>query len=186
MPRVFGETKRIARTSRPAGLDHDLSNLRTPGDLPEPTPRVATCAHVPAEVRADLPAHLSKSANEFLTDLHAAGGVPLPGRHVHPAQLRPRPPLRGMHGAARPLSPRVRVPECRSGTRLLRTSATRLNSTGASPSLRPMDASVARDGTGRPRLVRNRPEVGVSRNPLFKGGSGDSASVTSGPLFGFA
>jgi LuxR family transcriptional regulator, maltose regulon positive regulatory protein len=40
------------------------------------------------------------------------------------------------------------------------------------------------DGTGRPRLVRNRPEVGVSRNPLFKGGSGDSDVLANTPRLG--
>jgi hypothetical protein len=56
-PRVFGQTERIARPSRPADLDHNLHNLPISGDLPEPTVRVGPSARVPAEVRFDLPAH---------------------------------------------------------------------------------------------------------------------------------
>jgi len=57
MSRVFGQAERITRPSRSADLDHNLRNLRTPGDLPEPTAHVDTPTHMRPEVRSDLPTH---------------------------------------------------------------------------------------------------------------------------------
>ena len=57
MSRVFGQAERIARPSRSADLYHNVPNLGTPGDLPEPTARVDTPTHMRPEVRSDLPAH---------------------------------------------------------------------------------------------------------------------------------
>ena len=57
MSRVFGQTAGIARPSRSADIDHNVRNLRTPADLPEPTARVDTPTHMRPEVRSDLPAH---------------------------------------------------------------------------------------------------------------------------------
>jgi hypothetical protein len=48
VPRVVGKTERIGRPRPPADLDHDLRNFRSPGDLPAPTARIGTLAHVPA------------------------------------------------------------------------------------------------------------------------------------------
>jgi hypothetical protein len=59
LPRVVGKTKRIARPSCTADLDHHLSNQGTTGDLPQPTARVVR-ARVPSEVGADLPAHKAR------------------------------------------------------------------------------------------------------------------------------
>jgi hypothetical protein len=53
--RVAGKTERIGRPRPLADLDHDLRNVRSPGDLPAPPARTGTRAHVPAQVRTDLP-----------------------------------------------------------------------------------------------------------------------------------
>ena len=71
VPRVVGKTERISRPSPPADLDHDLRNFPSPGDLPALIARTRTRAHVPAQVRADLPAHRSET-----TTTHAATGEP--------------------------------------------------------------------------------------------------------------
>ena len=68
-PCVFGETQGIGGPGCPADLDHDPGNLVTAADLPKPTARVAACGHVPAEVRADLPAHRARLRGMA----HAAG-----------------------------------------------------------------------------------------------------------------
>jgi hypothetical protein len=56
VPRVFGQTSRIARPSCPADLDHHARGLVTALDLPQPATGVNALALVPAEVGADLPA----------------------------------------------------------------------------------------------------------------------------------
>ena len=70
-PRIAGKTDRIGRPRPPADLDHDVRNVRSPGDLPTPTARTGTRTHAPAQVRTDLPAHQCET-----TTTHTAPGEP--------------------------------------------------------------------------------------------------------------
>ena len=89
--RVFGQTERIARPSRPTDLDHELRNLRTAGDLPEPTARVDTCTHMCAQVRPDLPGHRPETTNTRPTPFRQAtsGGQAQIGPPANRSPLRP-------------------------------------------------------------------------------------------------
>ena len=89
-PRITGKTDRIGRPRPPADLDHDLRNVRPPGDLPAPTARTGTRTHVPAQVRTDLPAHRCE------TTTHTAPGEPTPPRPGRPSGTpEPGAPPRG-------------------------------------------------------------------------------------------
>ena len=80
-PRIVGKADRIGRPRPPADLDHDLRNVRPPGDLPAPTARIGTRTHVPAQVRTDLPAHQCEP-----TTTHT-----VPGETSETTPARPRP-----------------------------------------------------------------------------------------------
>ena len=96
-PRIVGKTERIGRPRPAADLDHDLRNVRPPGDLPAPAARTGTGAHVPAQVRTDLPAHQCET-----TTTHAAPGEPgrtTPAR-PWPSRAAPRAPGAAPRGLA--------------------------------------------------------------------------------------
>lgn len=97
--RVVGQTERIARPSRPTDLDHDLRNLRTAGDLPEPTARVDTRTHMCAQVRSDLPSHRPETTKTRPTPFRQAtsGGQ---AQVDPPANRSPLRPLLRALGAA--------------------------------------------------------------------------------------
>jgi hypothetical protein len=79
-PRVAGKTDRIGRPRPPADLDHDLRNVRPPGDLPAPTARTGTRTHGPAQVRTDLPAHRCEA-----TTTHTAPAETTPAQPGRPS-----------------------------------------------------------------------------------------------------
>jgi hypothetical protein len=95
--RVAGKTERIGRPRPLADLDHDLRNVRSPGDLPAPPARTATRAHVPAQVRTDLPAHQCET-----TATHAAPGEPGETTSARPRPAERRPGTRRGTTRARP------------------------------------------------------------------------------------
>jgi hypothetical protein len=97
MARVAGKTERIGRPRPLADLDHDLRNVRPPGNLPAPPARTGTRAHVPAQVRTDLPAHQCET-----TATHAAPGEPGETTSARPRPAERRPPTRRGTTGARP------------------------------------------------------------------------------------